>query len=116
MQRALSLAVVALVALAIMQFVALRRMRAEIATLRAETSALAIDARADELARAGAWLHAWLQTSDGGARAGGLCPAGAPDMAAIGRLVYGTYLRERAAGATEADARERTISAALETR
>jgi hypothetical protein len=116
MQRALSLAVVALVALAIMQFVALRRMRAEIAALRAETAALAVETRADELTRAGAWLHAWLQTPDGGARAGGLCPSGTPDMAAINRLIYGTYLRERAAGASEADARERTISATQEAR
>ena len=112
MQRALSLAVVALVALAIMQFVALRRMRHELAALRTEAAALAIDTRRDEIARTGAWLHAWLQSADGGGHAGGLCPGGGPDMDAIGRLIYGTYLRARIGGLPEAEAREQVLSAA----
>jgi hypothetical protein len=98
---------VALVALLIMQFVAMRRMRLEIARLRADAAALAVDSRQDEIVRTGLWLHAWL--IEHGSRSGGLCPSGAPDLATINKALFGAYLQARAGGATEAQAREEAL-------
>lgn len=112
LQRGLGAAVVILAFLTIFQFAALRRMRLEIATLRAQVMALSSEPRREEIGRAGAWLHAWLQTSDGGFRSGGLCPAGAPDIDLIGRLLFDTYLNVRAAGGSETEAREAVLQRA----
>ena len=105
MQRALGVIAVALIALLIIQFVAIRRMRLEMARLRAEIAAQAIQERQTEIARTGEWLHAWMQSPAGGSRAGGLCPEGTPDLSTITRFIYGVYLPSRAAGASEADSR-----------
>ncbi len=94
MRRAVGVTIVALVALLIMQFVAIRRMRLEISRLRADAAALAVDSRQDEIVRAGLWLHTWL--AEEASRAGGLCPNGAPDIATINKALFGTYLHARA--------------------
>jgi hypothetical protein len=114
--RATGIAIVFLAALTIIQFVALRRTRVELATLRAQAAAIGIDARRDEMARAGQWLHTWLESPDGGSRAGGLCPGGAPDMNAIAVLVFDTYLHARAAGSSETAAREAVLQRARSAR
>lgn len=107
MRRAVGIAMVALVALLIMQFVAMRRMRLEIARLRADAAALSVDARQDEIVRTGLWLHTWLIEHQ--SRSGGLCPSGAPDLATINKALFGTYLHARAGGTTEAQAREEVL-------
>lgn len=109
MQRILGISVVVLAALVMMELAALRSMRIEIARLRAESVTHALEPRREEIQRAGAWLHAWLQRADGGSRAGGLCPEGAPDIDAMGKLLFGVYLSQRAAGGSEAEAREAVI-------
>ena len=105
MRRALAVTAIGLVALLIMQFVAIRRMRLELSSLRAEVSSQARDLRRDEIARAGEWLHAWMQSPEGGHRDGGLCPGGSPDIQAINHLIFGVYLQARANGASESEAR-----------
>jgi hypothetical protein len=112
MQRLAGIAIVALTAVVIIQFAALRRMRMEISRLRVEAVAMGLEARKDEIARTGAWLHAWLQTPEGGSRPGGLCPGGAPDVDTIRRLIFGTYLQVRAGGTTEMDARGSVVNEA----
>jgi hypothetical protein len=109
MQRILGLAIVVLGALVVIELVALRNMRSDIARLRAESVTHALEPRQEEIQRAGAWLHEWMQRPDGGARAGGLCPDGAPDIDSIRRLLFGIYLPKRAVGASEAEAREAVI-------
>ena len=109
MRRAVGVTIVALVALLIIQFVAIRRMRLEISRLRADAAALAVESREDEIVRTGQWLHTWL-AGEGG-RPGGLCPAGAPDIVTINRALFGSYLQARASGITEADARQRALDA-----
>jgi hypothetical protein len=91
-----------------MQFVAMRRMRLEIARLRAQAAALSVDSRQDEIVRTGLWLHTWL--IEHGSRSGGLCPGGAPDLATINKTLFGTYLHARAGGTTEAQAREEVLA------
>jgi len=115
MQRLLGVAVVVLAALVVTELAALRSMRLEIARLRAESVTDAADRRQEEIQRAGAWLHEWMQRPDGGARAGGLCPDGSPDMESIRRLLFGVYLPRRAAGASEVEAREAVIRSRWET-
>ena len=110
MQRVLGVAVVVLATVAVIQLVTLRRMRVEIGQLRTQAVEYAVDTRGDEIERAGKWLHAWLQTENGGSMAGGLCPAGSPDLTVIRQQIFGTYLRARAHGATEAGARLAVIS------
>lgn len=111
MQRVVAVGAIVLTALIVIQFVALRRMRGELAQLRVRAAAMDVEARRDEIDRAGAWLHAWLQSPDGGSQAAGLCPAGAPSMDVIRARIFGTYLSSRASGATEAQAREAVIGA-----
>lgn len=112
MQRALALTVVFLIALTVIELVALRRMRVEIATLRAEVEAVSIEPRREEIVRAGQWLHGWLESPEGGARPGGLCPGGAPDVNATASLLFDTYLHARARGASEIAAREAVLQRA----
>ena len=107
--RMLGLLVVILAGLCVIELMALRRMRVEIAHLRADSIPYALDQRRDELGRAGLWLHEWMQRPDGGARAGGLCSNGAPDIESIRRLIFGVYLSRRADGDSEAAAREAII-------
>ena len=108
MRRAIGVTMVALVALLIMQFVAIRRMRLEISRLRADAATLAVDSRQDEMVRTGLWLHTWL--AEQASRTGGLCPNGTPDIATINKALFGTYLHARAGGTTEAQAREETLN------
>ena len=108
-QRILGLSVVVLAVLAVLELAALRSMRAEIARLRAESVTSALEPRREEIDRAGAWLHEWFQRQDGGARAGGLCPDGRPDVESMRRLLFGVYLTQRASGASEAEAREAVL-------
>lgn len=98
--------IVILAASAVIQFAAMARMRTEIGQLRGDALTYSAELRRDEIERTAAWLHAWLRTSAGGGRADGLCPAGAPDIETIRAHVFGTYLRERAAGTSETGARE----------
>ena len=109
MQRTLGIVVVVLATLVVMELAALRRMRVEIARLRAESVTHALEPRREEIQRAGAWLHAWLQKADSGSQPGGLCPDGTPDIESMRRLLFGVYLSQRAGGATEAEAREAVI-------
>lgn len=109
LQRVAGVVMVFLAAMTILQLIALRRMRVEIATLRAEVEAVSIEPRREEIVRAGEWLHAWLQSPDGGAKPGGLCPGGAPDVNAMASLLFDTYLHARAAGASESAAREAVL-------
>jgi hypothetical protein len=109
MQRLAGLTILVLGALIVFQFVALRRMRVEIAQLRSQARSIDLDARRDEIARTGQWLHAWLQSADAGPRAGGLCPNGSPDLDTIRTSIFGVYVQSRAAGASEADARAAVI-------
>jgi hypothetical protein len=108
-QRILGLAVVVLAALSVMELVALRNMRVEITRLRAESATNALEPRREEIERAGLWLDEWFRRPDGGARAGGLCPDGRPDVNTMRRLIFGVYLSQRAAGASEAEAREAVL-------
>jgi hypothetical protein len=116
MRRAVGVTIVVLLSVAVLQFIAMRRMRIEIGRLRAEAGAYAVETRRDEIARTGQWLHAWLQAPDGGAREQGLCPGGQPDVSTIGTLVFETYLRARAAGASEVDARHAVMNRVRETK
>lgn len=115
MRRAVGVAIVVLVAVVVLQFIALRRMRIEIGRLRAEAGAYALETRGDEVERTGRWLHAWLQSPDGGSRPQGLCPEGQPDVATIG-IVFQTYLRDRAGGASEVEARRAVMNRVMEIR
>ena len=115
MQRALGVTTVVLVSVVVLQLVALRRMRVEIGQLRAEAGAYALEPRRDEIARTGRWLHTWLESRDGGSQPGGLCPGGEPDVLTIAQML-GTYLRDRAAGASEIEARQAIITRITETR
>jgi hypothetical protein len=108
-QRILGVAVVVLTGLVVIELAALRSMRTEIARLRAESVSYALESRGEELQRAGAWLHSWLQRPEGGSRTGGLCSDGQPDLESIRKLLFGVYLTRRAAGASEAEAREAVI-------
>ena len=109
MQRILALSVVVLAGLVVLELAALRSMRQEIARLRAEATTSALEPRREEIQRAGAWLHEWLQRADGGNQPGGLCPPAGPDVESMRRLLFGVYLTERASGASEAEAREAVI-------
>lgn len=73
MQRVLGVAVVALAALVVIQALALRRNRGELAQARAWAAAADLDTRRDEILRSGQWLHTWLQSPDGGSRVQGRC-------------------------------------------
>lgn len=106
MQRVLGVAVVVLAALVVIQAVALRRNRWELAQARAWAAAVDLDTRRDEILRTGQWLHTWLQSPEGGSRVEGLCPQGAPDVDTLRALVFGTYVHARATGATEPAARD----------
>ena len=107
--RMLGVLVVVLAGLCVIELMALRRMRVEIARLRAESITYALDSRREEVERAGLWLHEWMQRPDGGSRAGGLCSNGVPDIESMRRLIFGVYLSRRAAGESEAAAREAVI-------
>ena len=111
MQRFLGVFAAVMAALAVIELAALRQMRHEIARLRAESVTHALEPRREEIQRAGAWLHEWMQRPDGGATAGGLCAGGTPDIDTIRRLLFGIYIPRRAAGATEAEARSEMMSA-----
>jgi hypothetical protein len=108
-KRVLGIMVVVLAGLCAIELMALRRMRLEMARLRAENVAYGLDSRSEEIARAGLWLHGWMQRPDGGSRAGGLCANGVPDIESIRRLIFGVYLPRRASGDSEAAAREAVI-------
>jgi len=116
MQRFLGVLAAVLAALAVIELAALRQMRHEIARLRAEAVTHALEPRREEIQRAGAWLHEWMQRPDGGATVGGLCASGTPDIDTIRRLLFGIYVPRRAAGATEAEARAEMMSAGRRTK
>jgi hypothetical protein len=107
--RTLGVLVVLLAALSAIELTALRGMRIEIARLRAESLTYSLEPRREEIERAGLWLHEWMQRPDGGSREGGLCANGRPDIESIRRLIFGVYLSRRAAGDSEAAAREAVI-------
>ena len=109
MKRVLGVLVVLLAGLSAIELTALRRMRLEIARLRAESLTYSLDSRREEIERAGLWLHEWMQRPDGGGREGGLCANGRPDVESMRRLIFGVYLSRRAAGDSEASAREAVI-------
>lgn len=111
-QRATALALVGLAAVTIIQFIALRQMRHEVAGLRGRLVDYAVETRAEEIARTGRWLHHYLQSERG---SGGLCPEGSPDFDRIQRFLI-AYVRARGRGLSEGQAREDVLSALSATR
>ena len=113
MIRTLMAACAVLVALCVIQWTTLTRLRRELesADRRAFRAALVeLKDRRDEFSRALTWLDTYMRDER---RRGdsGLCPGGAPDTGAIADLVFDVYLRERATGASEAEARQRVVDA-----
>lgn len=111
--RALALACAVLLALAIVEALALRDIRGELQRLRDERQQVkAGEMQAwtrlagEEFAQAGQGLHNfYLEPGDGLGRPGGLCPGGQPDFNAVARWVLGVFAPARASG--------RTLDAAL---
>ena len=112
MNRLLIVACAVLAVLAVTEWRALRAMKTDLATLdaRAYRAALVdLHDRRDEVHRALAWLDQYERAADGLNRSGGLCAGGAPDFAAIDTLVFDVYLRERAQGRSELEARQAVV-------
>lgn len=111
MVRALLTACVLLAALCVFQWVTLIRLEADLAKADERALRAAYEERLEDLARTIGWLDAYLRNDDGFAQPAGLCPNGLPDVDGIERWVLGVYARERAGGASDADARRRVIEA-----
>lgn len=113
MNRALLVACTLLSALCLLQWVTLRRLKADLAVVNYAMAAREFDARGEEIGRAIGWLDADARATAAGAAAGQraalVCPSEAPNPAATRDLLFDlyVYLRTRAAGVSETDARQR---------
>jgi hypothetical protein len=114
MTRFLTAACVVLAVLCALEGVALRRLRADLASVesRARHAALEdLQGRRDEVLRALAWLDAAGRSAPATGQPAGLCKEGTVDLKTIGNSLFDLYLLERAKGKSEVEARQRTLDA-----
>jgi hypothetical protein len=108
MTRALIMACAVLAVLSGFQWRALRDLKADLATVdaRAYRAALVdLHERRDEVLRTLIWLDTHSRAPEGLNRPEGLCRGGRPDFDAVNAWLFDVYLRERANGASEVQAR-----------
>ena len=109
--RALALVSVLLIVTTVLEAGAIRRLRSELQTLRAERETVKVGLTAvraqqavDEVDEAIRWLDTFYADSDQGlARPGGLCSGGRLDDQAIARFAVSTFLAARAANRSVTD-------------
>jgi len=110
MNRALLVTCAVLSALCALQWVTLRRLKADLAVVNYSTAVREFDARREEIDR----VIGWLDEDTRGAATGqsprdSICASGSPNVAGVRDTVFDVYvyLRSRAAGVSETDARQR---------
>ena len=114
MTRVLAALCAAFVVLSVLEGLALRDLKGQLASADARASRAALldlQSRRDEVLRVLAWLDATGRSSPSGAGGSGICKDGAPDLQVIGTRLFDTYLLERARGKTEIEARQATLDA-----
>lgn len=115
MVRALSVIVVCLSVLVFWEGRALVGLKADlgaerVAQQQAASALHAIEAGPDEMVGTVTWLQAYVASTDGLHRAGGLCADNTLDAAGLGGWLN-VYVQARVHGASEADARQAVIAA-----
>jgi hypothetical protein len=103
-----------LAALCAVQWTTLRHLKADLAGADARAyrrALLELHDRQDEVARVLVWLDASDRTEESRGGRYGLCQGSHLDVEAIRNLVLDGYLRARASGASETEARELVVMA-----
>jgi hypothetical protein len=114
MTRALMGTCAVLAVLCAVQWATLGRMKADMRVVdaRAYQAALVdLDDRREEIERALTWLDAHVRSAPAQGRTEGLCRDGVIDVKTIGELLFDAYLKARAEGASEAEARAEVVAA-----
>ena len=110
MNRALVVTCAVLSALCALQWVTLRRLKADLAIVNYSAAVREFDGRREEIERVIAWLDEDTRVGGTGRSPGQpICASASPSVAGVRDTVFDVYvyLRSRAAGVSEADARQR---------
>jgi hypothetical protein len=113
MIRVLSVACAVLAGPCVLQWIALRAIKRDLATVNYGAAVKAFEARRDEVGRVIAWREADAGLTERGKLVGESCPNGRLNVAAVQDHVVAAYvyLRSRTAGASEVEARQRIVDA-----